>query len=263
MPATLRTVVELMDGWYHPSWAEPWDAVGLVTGDPDQQVRSVLFAVDPAPSVIEEAGDIGADLLVVHHPLLLTPVSSMAATTPKGRILHTLSRHGIALLTAHTNADVPADGVNEALARAVGLIDARVIESQDSHGLDKITFYVPAAKADAVRQAVTSAGAGAIGRYDQATFSTAGEGRFRPLDGANPALGVVGEAELVDEVRVEAVLRRSRRQAVLAALAAAHPYEQPAYDVIELAHGADTPDGADERGHGRIGELAATTTLRE
>ena len=145
MSLTLREVVGLLDGWYDPSWAESWDAVGLVTGDPDQPVAKVLLAVDPAPAVVEEARAWGADLVVVHHPLLLTGVQSMAATTPKGRVLHMLAREGIALLTAHTNADVPADGVNESLARAVGIVDPQVVLAEGGEGLDKLTFYVPVA----------------------------------------------------------------------------------------------------------------------
>ena len=258
MALTLREVVGLLDGWYDPSWAESWDAVGLVTGDPDQPVGKVLLAVDPAPAVVEEAREWGADLVVVHHPLLLTGVHSMAATTPKGRVLHALAREGIALLTAHTNADVPADGVNESLARAVGIVDPQVVLPDGGEGLDKLTFYVPVADADRVRAAVTAAGAGAIGDYDSCTFSTPGEGRFRPLEGASPVIGRVGDVEVVAEVRVEAVLPRSRRTAVVASLLAAHPYEEPAHDVVELA-GPDRPTG---RGHGRIGALAAPTTLR-
>jgi dinuclear metal center YbgI/SA1388 family protein len=258
MALTLREVVGLLDGWYDPSWAESWDAVGLVTGDPDQPVAKVLLAVDPAPAVVEEARAWGADLVIVHHPLLLTGVHSMAATTPKGRVLHALARDGIALLTAHTNADVPADGVNESLARAVGIVEPEVVLAEGGEGLDKLTFYVPVADADRVRAAVTGAGAGAIGDYDSCTFSTPGQGRFRPLEGASPVVGRVGDVEVVEEVRVEAVLPRSRRTAVVAALVAAHPYEEPAYDVVELA-GQDRPSG---RGHGRIGALAAPTTLR-
>jgi dinuclear metal center YbgI/SA1388 family protein len=259
MPIALRDVVGLLDGWYDPAWAESWDAVGLVTGDPEQPVRRVLFAVDPAPAVVEEAVAWGADLVVVHHPLLLTPVSSMAATTPKGRVLHTLARHGIALLTAHTNADVPADGVNESLARAVGITDPRVVVDEGGGGLDKLTYFVPREQADAVRDAVADAGAGQVGDYDRCSFSSPGEGRFRPLEGANPTLGAVGEVETVEEVRVECVLRRSQRRSVVAALMAAHPYETPAYDVVALAN----DDGASDRGHGRIGRLTAPTTLRE
>jgi len=260
MAVRLREVVTLFDGWYDPAWAESWDAVGLVTGDPDQPVSSVLFAVDPAPAVVAEAVAWGADLVVVHHPLLLTPVHSVAATTPKGRVLHTLARDGIALLTAHTNADVPADGVNEALARAVGVVDPRVVVEESREELDKLTYYVPVADTERVRAAVADAGAGRVGAYDSCSFSTPGEGRFRPLEGAKPVVGRVGDVEVVDEVRVESVVPRSRRTAVVAALLGAHPYEVPAYDVVELAHRPEGPVA--NRGHGRIGRLAAPTTLR-
>ena len=83
----------------------------------------VMFAVDPTIEVAREAVEWGADLLVVHHPLFLTPVSSVAATTPKGRTLHTLTSGGCALLTAHTNADQASSGVSEAMAHALGLRD--------------------------------------------------------------------------------------------------------------------------------------------
>src|SRR3954447_11570314 len=113
MSLPLSDLTAMLDGWYDPSWAESWDAVGLVCGDPDQQVGKVLFAVDPAPAVVTEAVEWGADLVVCHHPLLLSPVHGVGATTPKGRVVHDLLRNGVALMTVHTNADVPADGVND------------------------------------------------------------------------------------------------------------------------------------------------------
>ncbi len=131
MSLRLSDVTALLDGWYDPAWAEDWDAVGLVCGDPDQPVGRVLFAVDPAPAVVDEALAWGADLVVCPHPLLLSPVHGVAATTPKGRVVHRLQRAGTALLTAHTNADVPADGVNESLARAVGILDPQVVVASD------------------------------------------------------------------------------------------------------------------------------------
>jgi dinuclear metal center YbgI/SA1388 family protein len=258
MAVSLRDVTGLLDGWYDPAWAEPWDAVGLVCGDPDAEVRRILLAVDPAPAVVEEAVAWGADLVLTHHPLLLTGVHSVAATTPKGRVVHDLLRAGSALFAAHTNADVPADGVNEALARAVGIVDPEVVLAE-RQGTDKIVTYVPVADAERVREAMTAAGAGRIGDYDSATFSTTGEGRFRPGEGANPAIGRIGDLEVVEEVRIEAVVARSLRADVVRALVAAHPYEEPAYDVTALANDVTPAD----RGHGRIGRLAAPTTLRE
>jgi dinuclear metal center YbgI/SA1388 family protein len=117
----LSRLVEALEGLYPPAWAEPWDAVGLVCGDPGQDVRRVLLAVDPVAAVVEEAREWRADLLVTHHPLLLRPVNGVAATTPKGALVHRLVRRGTALYTAHTNADVADPGVSDALARAVGL----------------------------------------------------------------------------------------------------------------------------------------------
>ncbi len=132
MTLRLGEVIAMLDGWYDPSWAESWDAVGLVCGDPDQPVGRVHLAVDPAPAVVAEALAWGADLLLCHHPLLLTPVHGVAATSPKGRVVQDLVRAGAALLTAHTNADVPAHGVNEALARAVGIRDPQVVVPTDA-----------------------------------------------------------------------------------------------------------------------------------
>ena len=250
----LREVVSLLHDWYPPATADSWDAVGLVAGDPEQQVRKVLFAVDPVLPVAREAAEWGADLLVVHHPLFLKPVHGVAATTPKGRTLATLTGAGCALLTAHTNADQALGGVSESLALTLGLTDLAPIVPAPSGPLDKLTTYVPVTDADALRAALADAGAGRIGDYDQASFSTPGRGRFRPLAGANPTIGSVGDLETVDEERVEVVLPRSRRAGVVRALLTAHPYEEPAFDVVELSD-----PGLAETGTGRIGSVEPTT----
>jgi dinuclear metal center YbgI/SA1388 family protein len=253
MPA-LKDVMDLLHRWYPPATADSWDAVGLVYGYPGARVDKVMFAVDPTPAVAREAVDWGADLLVVHHPLFLKPVHGFAATTPKGRTLATLAGAECALLTAHTNADQADGGVSEAMALALGLTDLAPIVPAPGPDLDKLTVYIPAGDADRLREALAEAGAGRIGDYDHASFSTPGEGRFRPLEGANPTIGVTGRVEVVDEVRVEVVLQRSRRTAVVTAMLAAHPYEEPAYDVVELADPGATPTGT-----GRIGSVAETT----
>jgi len=121
----LREVIATLDARYDPALAEPWDAVGLVCGDPDEPVRRVLFAVDPVAEVVDEVLETGADLLVTHHPLFLTAVHGVPADDPKGRLVHRLIRAGAALFVAHTNADRAAGtGVNDALAAVLGLRDA-------------------------------------------------------------------------------------------------------------------------------------------
>ena len=256
MPA-LKDVVELLHGWYPPDTAESWDAVGLVLGDPDAEVRRIHLAVDPVLPVAREAAAWGADLLVTHHPLFLRPVHGFAATTPKGRTAGTLAAAGCALLTAHTNADRAEGGVSEALARAIGLEELQPLLPGAGEELDKLTVFVPRDDAEAVREAVAGAGAGRIGDYDSASFTTPGEGRFRPQEGANPTTGTVGELEVTDELRVEVVLPRRLRARIVRGMLAAHPYEEPAYDVVALAD-----PGVHAEGTGRAGVLAAATTLR-
>jgi dinuclear metal center YbgI/SA1388 family protein len=128
----LRDVVSVLDGLYDPRWADDWDAVGTVVGDPDAPVAKVLLAVDPVAAVVDEAVEWGADLVVVHHPLWLKGVTSVAADSPKGRIVHRLISHGIALHTCHTNADCPPLGVSESMAFALGVQDVRPLEPDDS-----------------------------------------------------------------------------------------------------------------------------------
>lgn len=253
----LADVTALVEGWYPPHRADDWDAVGLVCGDPDADVRRILLAVDPVQAVADEAVALDADLVIVHHPLFLKGTTTVAATTAKGRVVHRLISGGCGLLTAHTNADAPAGGVSESIALALGLRTISPLDPDPLEPRDKIVTFVPVADAERVRTALTDAGAGAIGDYDSASFSTPGEGRFRPLPGANPVIGSVGDLEVVDEVRIESIVDRARRGQVLAALLDAHPYEEPAYDVVELAALADPT-----RGSGRIGVLPAPMTLR-
>lgn len=255
--ATLEAVVAALEQVYPPRWADDGDAVGLVVGDPSSDVRRVLFALDPVQAVVDEAISMRADLIVTHHPLLYRPVSAVAATSPKGLAIHDLIANGIGLYVAHTNADSPRRGVSEALARAVGLHDVRPLRPHAVDPLDKIVTFAPREAAGAVVDALAAAGAGDIGDYDRCAFLAQGQGTFRPGEGANPAVGSRGEIEVVDEVRVEMVLPRNRRDDVVTALRAAHPYEEPAFDVLELA------GWSADRGAGRIGTLAQPTTLRQ
>jgi dinuclear metal center YbgI/SA1388 family protein len=130
---SLAEVVGLLEAAYDPRWAESWDAVGLVCGDPQSPVGRVLFAMDPVAAVIDEALEWGADLLVTHHPLLLKAVHGVAADTFKGRTVHRLITGGCALFTAHTNADSANPGVSDALAAALGLTVTGPILPQPGH----------------------------------------------------------------------------------------------------------------------------------
>ncbi|MBK8469240.1 MAG: Nif3-like dinuclear metal center hexameric protein [Actinomycetales bacterium] len=138
MGVTLRDIVAAADLLFPPETAMSWDRVGLVTGDLDQPVRHVRFAVDPALPVIEEAIAEGADVLITHHPLLLRGVHSVATTTAKGRAVTRAVVADLAILCAHTNADVADPGVCDALASACGLTDIDVLTVEQGQGLGRV-----------------------------------------------------------------------------------------------------------------------------
>jgi dinuclear metal center YbgI/SA1388 family protein len=259
MSTTVGRLRQILDRAYPPSLAEDWDTgIGLTCGDPGAPVSSVLLAVDVDPATVAQAVDVGAQLLVTHHPLLFRPVQSVAADTPKGALLHALVSAGVAHLAAHTNADKAVGGVNDALAEALGVGDTRPLRPDPAPATDKLVTFVPVGAAADLRAALAAAGAGSIGDYTEASFSSTGTGRFRPQPGARPAIGRVGDLEEVAEERVECVLPRQLRPAVLAALRAAHPYEEPAFDVVELAGVLPSRTGS-----GRVGTIGAPLSLHE
>lgn len=236
MTVRLADIIDVLDAAYPPGLAQGWDSVGLVCGDPSEVVAAVTIAVDATPAVLAQVPDRG--LLLAHHPLLLRGVDSVSADTAKGALIHSMIRTGRALFTAHTNADSASPGVSDALAEALGLEVADVLSPVPvGPELDKWAVYVPIGDpeaAAAIRAAMFLAGAGQIGDYSQCSWSVAGIGQFLPNDGAAPAIGTVGSLEQVAEDRVEMVAPASRRSAVLSALRSAHPYEEPAFDLIAM-----------------------------
>jgi dinuclear metal center YbgI/SA1388 family protein len=206
---------------------------------------------------VDEALEVRADLLMTHHPLLLDPVRSLTADTVKGAVAHRLVQGGCALLAAHTNADSAREGVSDALAAAVGITGPTRPLQPIMEELDTIVVFVPTEQTNAVMAAMSAAGAGTIESYDNCAWTVTGRGTFRPLDGASPAIGRVGEQEYVEEDRLEMVLPRRDRGAVVAAMHGAHPYEVPAFGVFE-----DAPRPTDE-GLGRVGGLPQPMPLRQ
>jgi len=242
----LAAVVSLLDAWFPPDLAEPWDAVGLCFGDPHMDIGSALVAVDPTPQIAADAIEHGVDLLITHHPLWLGGVTHL--TGYKGRLAQDLMAAGVAFYNAHTNADRAPDGVNDALAAALGLAETTPLEHL-TRELLRVTVYVPADSREQLIDALSAAGAGSIGDYDRCAYRTTGQGTFRPQAGASPHIGSVGQIESVAEDRLEMVLPGHLRHDVARALVATHPYEEPAYDFTAIEQ---VRDGV---GLGRVGAV--------
>ncbi|WP_403024723.1 Nif3-like dinuclear metal center hexameric protein [Salinibacterium sp. GXW1014] len=123
MPVSVNQVTHAVETLWPAAGAESWDAVGLLAGDPGATVERIHLAVDAVLDTAEEAVAADADLLLVHHPLLLRGVTSVAEDRYKGAVVARLIRGGCALIAAHTNADVVESGTSAALASRLGLED--------------------------------------------------------------------------------------------------------------------------------------------
>ncbi|BAU96566.1 hypothetical protein N24_2304 [Corynebacterium suranareeae] len=257
---TVGDIRRILDEAYPPALAESWDKVGLICGDPAEPVRKIGLALDCTQAVAEKAVELGLDMLIIHHPLLLRGVTSVAADEPKGKVIHTLIRGGVALFSAHTNADSARPGVNDKLAELVGITAGRPIAPRLLGDMDKWGVHVLPKDAAHLKKMLFDAGAGAIGAYRECAFEIEGTGQFRPVEGANPTEGDVDKLFKSLELRIEFVAPRNLRARLTSVLWEAHPYEEPAFDIVEM-HSAESWE--DATGLGRVGELPQPMRLSE
>jgi dinuclear metal center YbgI/SA1388 family protein len=250
---TVRSVVDWLDRFAPPATAASWDNVGLLLGDPASPCGRVLTCLTLTADVAAEAIRDRADLIVSHHPLPFKPTAKLVATNGDGRVLWPLAKAGIAVHSPHTAFDNCPGGINDGLAKRFGLTNVAPLRREPKDGQFKVTVFVPEGDLAKVSDAMFAAGAGRIGandRYTECGFRVAGTGTFRPGAHANPTIGTIGQREEVTEYRLETVVPKSKLLAVVAALKAAHSYEEPAYDLYPVTV---IPDG----GQGRIGTRPA------
>lgn len=246
----LRDVLAALDRIAPLRHAEPWDNVGLIAGDPDSPVTRALLTIDHTAAVADEASRERCELVIAYHPPLFEAIKSIPATS----LIHRAIRDGVALYTPHTALDVAAGGTNDFLGDVLGMAERaplKLVPPRESTA--KLVTFVPEGDLDRVAQALFDAGAGVIGRYSGCSFRSSGTGTFHGAEGTSPTVGQPGRPERVPEIRLETIVPLARQEAVIAALRAVHPYEEPAFDLVRLVA---RPEGA---GIGRAGTLPAPT----
>ena len=236
--------------------AETWDNVGLLLGDKSSTVHRIGLALDVTPLVLAQAKERQVDCLITHHPLLFQAQKRFLADRWPDKAVLELAARGTALIALHTNLDKADGGVNDCLAASLQLQHVRPLMTE-TLAMQKLAVFVPETHVEQVAQAVFEAGAGQLGNYCDCAFQAAGTGTFRPLSGAHPFIGQVDKVERVPEVRLETIMPADGTERVIAALKAAHPYEEPAYDVYALQTPFNQP------GLGRIGEWEEAMTMTQ
>jgi dinuclear metal center YbgI/SA1388 family protein len=229
----LKDISSYLDNIIPISLQEGYDNSGLQTGDPEQEINSAIISLDVTEDVIDEAIASGCNLIVSHHPLIFSPVKKITGKTYVERILIKAIRNEIAVYSSHTNLDILKDGVSKKMAQKLNLQNIKVL-SPLRHHLLKLVTYIPEGHFEKVKEALFEAGAGAIGNYDRCGFSLEGTGSFRAGEGSQPYAGEKGQIHHEKEIRFETILPVHRKEIVINALIAAHPYEEVAYDIYAL-----------------------------
>jgi dinuclear metal center YbgI/SA1388 family protein len=231
----IKDVMNALEGWAPPTWQESYDNSGLIIGDPNAPVTGVLTTLDCTEPVIDEALAKGCNLVIAHHPIVFSGMKKITGANYIERTVIKAIKNDIAIYAIHTNLDNLAQGVNGYWAQKLGLqIDKVLIPMSNLYY--KLATYVPLTHADAVRQALSHAGAGKMGKYDECSFSTLGKGSFRAGVGAQPFVGTKGTTHFEEEVKLEVLLPKHLSKQVITALLAAHPYETVAYDLLPIAN---------------------------
>ena len=248
----LATVVQALNEIAPTRNAEAWDNVGLLAGDAAQDVSRAMLCIDYTAAVAEEAAAARCDLIVAYHPPIFDAIKRVTA----GSLIFDAIRRGVAIYSPHTALDVADGGTNDMLADAIGITaedrgPLRLIEPKANQY--KLVTFVPEKDLQRVADALFDAGAGRIGNYTRCSFQSPGTGTFYGEAGTNPAVGEAGKLERAAEVKVETVMPIARMQEVLAALRKAHPYEEPAFDLVQLAAPPE------KLGQGRIGNLPSAS----
>jgi len=255
--ASVGDVARVLEAWAPRATAESYDNVGLLIGDGNSEVRRALIALDLTPGVVQEATEGDFDLVVTHHPLIFKPIRSLVSGPFVSGLALQLARQGISLYAAHTNLDAAKDGVSFELARTLGLTGTEFLE-RPSDTVIKLVTFVPKDHEEVVRHALGRAGAGAIGDYRDCAFSSPGTGHFRAGTGTDPFIGAPGgRPEAVEEIRLEVEVARWMVGDVVAALQAAHPYEEVAYDLYPVSQPATNV------GFGAVGLLPAPLSTKD
>lgn len=250
---TIGDVIATLEETVPLSLQEKWDNSGLQVGDVTPLCTGVLLAVEATEATVREAKEKGLNLLITHHPILFHPLTQIGTKTYVERTIALALRLGITIYASHTASDNKLVAMNGYLAKRLGLKKCRpLVPFLDS--LFKLEVMTPPESSGSLKKALFAAGAGRQGDYQECCYTSEGQGEFTPIEGANPYCGTVGESYTTVEERLSLLVRKEDLSSVLKMLYIAHPYEEPAFDVIPMKRERD------DVGSGLIGELETPLT---
>jgi len=244
----LKHIIAELEKFAPLSLQESYDNCGLLTGNPQQFITGALLCLDCTEEVINEAIEKKYNLIIAHHPIIFSGLKKITGSNYVERTVIKAIQHNIAIYACHTNLDNLKVGVNQKIAQKIGLINCQIL-SPKKHAQKKLITFVPSDNLESVSNTLFEVGAGQIGNYSHCSFFTDGVGSFKGNSSSNPFVGEKETLHLEKEIRLEVIFDAYKQDEVVAALKSVHPYEQVAFDILNLENKNESV------GAGLIGEL--------
>ncbi|CAN5265758.1 Nif3-like dinuclear metal center hexameric protein [soil metagenome] len=244
----IKSIINHLESIAPKPYQESYDNLGLLTGDPEEELKGVLITLDVTEAVVQEALDKNCNLIIAHHPIIFRGLKKLTGKNYVEKVVIKAIRNHLAIYAIHTNLDNVHAGVNKKISDKIELLNTRILAPKKNL-LQKIITFVPTAHTADVLQALNEAGAGNIGNYKNCSFRVQGTGTFEPNEVANPAIGKKNKLEEVQEDRIEVIFPAHLEHRIMAALKLHHPYEEVAYYLQNLTNENQ------EVGSGMTGEL--------
>ncbi|MDR9456516.1 MAG: Nif3-like dinuclear metal center hexameric protein [Salegentibacter sp.] len=244
----IQEVINILEDFAPTAYAEDFDNVGLLSGDPTTQVKGALITLDTLEEVVDEAIEKNCNLIISFHPIIFSGLKKLNGKNYVERTIIKAIKNDIAIYAIHTALDNQHKGVNDMICEKLGLKNRKILTPR-KQSIKKLTTFVPNKNADEVRKALFDAGAGSIGNYDNCSFNLKGSGSFKPNEEANPVIGEKGEVHFEEETQIGLTFPAHLEGKIINALFSSHPYEEVAYEITTL-------DNSNQHlGMGMIGEL--------
>lgn len=229
----ISSVIQALETLAPLHYQEGYDNAGLITGNPEWECKGIIICLDVTEAVVEEAIRKNCNLIVSHHPVLFQSIKKLQPFHYVEKMIIKAIQHNLALYAIHTNLDNVLHGVNGVIAEKLQLTETTVLSPLPNQ-LKKLYTYVPIEHAEAVRAALFEAKGGTIGNYTECSFNINGTGTFKPGEHTQPFTGKKQQRNEVPETKIEIIFPAHIEAQLLQALLHAHPYEEPAYDIVSL-----------------------------
>ena len=230
---TVSDVAKLLDSLAPLHYAEDFDNVGLLVGNPDTKVSGILVTLDTLENVVDEAIALKANMIVSFHPIIFSGLKKLVGANYVQRVVMKALANDIAIFSMHTALDNSYLGVNNKICEVLGLQNTKILLPKKGT-IKKLVTYVPKDAVELVRKALFAAGGGTIGNYSDCSFTNQGTGSFTPGERSIPTIGKKGTAQLVDEFQIHLTFEAAAEAKVIRALFDSHPYEEVAYEITTL-----------------------------